>query len=295
MGTGVLPRINKADKSPDRSGRRGTPASRYLHLRVGDVLQLYLAVSMIEAAKPRVWLLYVVGASNPGGSGAEKLLWSPEGHKIQYALRFTFTAMNNEAEFEAFANGLSLSNSLGQNTSITCPTGKESRSREVVPPGHSGVRADAGLHPGGVGAGRSLPDERETARVSYYAKLANEEGLGINLDLLEEKRIGVVYKMARYNDKVAAHYNKKILSRRPGPQSMTCIHQGKPGKQRPSPPSLPPRVGPRLRIGKAPSELRTVGTPHPSRTPTGGTPRNSPEPGWSPNGPPRLLWRALAP
>ncbi|GAA0175952.1 hypothetical protein LIER_29034 [Lithospermum erythrorhizon] len=61
----------------------------------------------------RVWLLYVDGASNPGGSGAGILLWSPEGHKIKYTLRFAFTATNNEAEYEALANGLSLANPLG--------------------------------------------------------------------------------------------------------------------------------------------------------------------------------------
>ncbi|GAA0174509.1 hypothetical protein LIER_27888 [Lithospermum erythrorhizon] len=50
----------------------------------------------------------------------------------------------------------------------------------------------------------------ETARVSYYDELANEQGLGLDLDLLEEKRVAVVGKMAGYKDKVAAHYNKKV-------------------------------------------------------------------------------------
>ncbi|GAA0143687.1 hypothetical protein LIER_35791 [Lithospermum erythrorhizon] len=65
-----------------------------------------------EASKQRVWLLYVEGVSNPVGLGAGILLWSPEGHKIEYALRFAFNAMNNEAYYEALANGLSLANAL---------------------------------------------------------------------------------------------------------------------------------------------------------------------------------------
>ncbi|GAA0147071.1 hypothetical protein LIER_06862 [Lithospermum erythrorhizon] len=40
----------------------------------------------------------------------------------------------------------------------------------------------------------------ETARVSYYDELANEQGLRLNFDLLEEKRDAAVSKMARYKD-----------------------------------------------------------------------------------------------
>ncbi|GAA0185228.1 hypothetical protein LIER_32516 [Lithospermum erythrorhizon] len=70
-------------------------------------------VSIVEAAEPRVWLLYVDGDSNPGGSGGGILLWSPKGYKIEYALRFVFTTISNEAKYEALANGLSLANTLG--------------------------------------------------------------------------------------------------------------------------------------------------------------------------------------
>ncbi|GAA0174513.1 hypothetical protein LIER_27891 [Lithospermum erythrorhizon] len=52
------------------------------------------------------------GASNPGGSGARIPLWSPEGHKIEYALRFGFRATNNEAEYEALSNCLSSAHTL---------------------------------------------------------------------------------------------------------------------------------------------------------------------------------------
>ncbi|GAA0153004.1 hypothetical protein LIER_11343 [Lithospermum erythrorhizon] len=53
----------------------------------------------------------------------------------------------------------------------------------------------------------------ETAGVSYYDEVANEQGLRLNLDLLEEKRAAVVDKKARYKGKVATHYNKRVWAR----------------------------------------------------------------------------------
>ncbi|GAA0162282.1 hypothetical protein LIER_18409 [Lithospermum erythrorhizon] len=60
-------------------------------------------VNLIEDSREKVWLLYVDGASNPGGSEAGILLWSLEGNKIEYALRFAFTATNNDAEVRKLA------------------------------------------------------------------------------------------------------------------------------------------------------------------------------------------------
>ncbi|GAA0153003.1 hypothetical protein LIER_11342 [Lithospermum erythrorhizon] len=65
-------------------------------------------------AEQRVWLLYVDGASSPGSSGAGILLFSPEGQKIRYAVRFAFAASNNEAEYKGLASGLLLANSFGE-------------------------------------------------------------------------------------------------------------------------------------------------------------------------------------
>ena len=43
------------------------------------------------------WVLYVDGASNENGSGANMMLITPERHKIHCALHFGFAASNNEA------------------------------------------------------------------------------------------------------------------------------------------------------------------------------------------------------
>ncbi|GAA0176296.1 hypothetical protein LIER_29309 [Lithospermum erythrorhizon] len=50
----------------------------------------------------------------------------------------------------------------------------------------------------------------EMARVSYYDDLANEHGLWLKLDLLEEKRDAAIGKMSRDISKVASHYNKRV-------------------------------------------------------------------------------------
>ena len=48
------------------------------------------------------------GASNEIESGASMMLITCEGHKINYALHFGFTMLNNKAEYEALIMGLHL-------------------------------------------------------------------------------------------------------------------------------------------------------------------------------------------
>ncbi|GAA0183275.1 hypothetical protein LIER_30714 [Lithospermum erythrorhizon] len=57
------------------------------HGKVEEALGL---INLIEASQEKIWLLRIDGACNPGGSGAEILLWFPEGNKIEYAIRFAF-------------------------------------------------------------------------------------------------------------------------------------------------------------------------------------------------------------
>ena len=53
--------------------------------------------------------LYVDGAANNEGAGAGVVLVSPGGHKLNYAIHFSFKATNNDAEYEALINGLQVS------------------------------------------------------------------------------------------------------------------------------------------------------------------------------------------
>ena len=52
------------------------------------------------------------GSSNDGGSEADLILVSLEGHRIHCAFRFRFKASNNEAEYEALIAGLELAKEM---------------------------------------------------------------------------------------------------------------------------------------------------------------------------------------
>ncbi|GJR60641.1 reverse transcriptase domain-containing protein [Tanacetum coccineum] len=57
--------------------------------------------------------LFMDGSSCVDGSGAGLILTSPEGTEFTYALRFQFTASNNEAEYEALIAGLRIAAQMG--------------------------------------------------------------------------------------------------------------------------------------------------------------------------------------
>nr|GEX38223.1 reverse transcriptase domain-containing protein [Tanacetum cinerariifolium] len=59
------------------------------------------------------WTLFTDGSSCVDGSGAGLILISPEGVEFTYALRFQFTASNNEAEYEALIAGLRIATRMG--------------------------------------------------------------------------------------------------------------------------------------------------------------------------------------
>ncbi|GAA0172996.1 hypothetical protein LIER_26706 [Lithospermum erythrorhizon] len=60
------------------------------------------------------WILHVDGASNDKGIGAGILSQGADGEQFEYALRFSFKATNNEAEYEAMVTetGLQMANTL---------------------------------------------------------------------------------------------------------------------------------------------------------------------------------------
>ena len=62
--------------------------------------------------EPLKWKLYIDGSSNENSSGAGFMLINPENHRVSSALRFTFKASNNEAEYKALLAGLRLAKKL---------------------------------------------------------------------------------------------------------------------------------------------------------------------------------------
>nr|GFA11047.1 reverse transcriptase domain-containing protein [Tanacetum cinerariifolium] len=59
------------------------------------------------------WTLFTDGSLCMDGSGAGLILTNPKGVEFTYALRFQFTASNNEAEYEALVAGLRIATQIG--------------------------------------------------------------------------------------------------------------------------------------------------------------------------------------
>jgi ribonuclease HI len=66
----------------------------------------------MEPLEPQIWRLSVDGSAGETGSGAGVVLTSPEGHKLNCAVRFGFKATNNAAEYEALLAGLRLAREM---------------------------------------------------------------------------------------------------------------------------------------------------------------------------------------
>nr|GEX29072.1 reverse transcriptase domain-containing protein [Tanacetum cinerariifolium] len=62
---------------------------------------------------PDPWILFTDGSSCVDGSGAGLIIMNSEGMEFTYALRFRFSATNNEAEYEALIAGLRIASQMG--------------------------------------------------------------------------------------------------------------------------------------------------------------------------------------
>ena len=70
-------------------------------------------VGSITPQEPLYWKVYVDGAMNQRGSGVGLVLVSPEKLTIEKSLRLDFSATNNEAEYEALLEGMSMVQRMG--------------------------------------------------------------------------------------------------------------------------------------------------------------------------------------
>ena len=64
------------------------------------------SISVTSIQCPMPWELYVDGATNQRGSGVGLVLVSPEKTIIEKSLRLSFSATNNEVEYEALLMGM---------------------------------------------------------------------------------------------------------------------------------------------------------------------------------------------
>nr|GEV54232.1 reverse transcriptase domain-containing protein [Tanacetum cinerariifolium] len=98
-----------ASLSRPRTSVKGQILADFLIEMPGDVSQ---AVPTAETQE-EPWTLFIDGSSCVDGSGARLILTSLEGVELTYALRFQFTAFNNEAEYEALIAGLRIAARMG--------------------------------------------------------------------------------------------------------------------------------------------------------------------------------------
>ena len=66
------------------------------------------SIGTISRQEPTCWRVYVDGAANQRGFGVRLVLISPERITIEKSLRLDFLATNNEAEYEALLEGMSM-------------------------------------------------------------------------------------------------------------------------------------------------------------------------------------------
>ena len=82
---------------------------------------------MVCQVESRLWKVFVDGASSALRAGAEIVIITPEGIRLEYSFRLGFRASSNEAEYEALLVGLKVVLSIG-----TCDVKIYSDSRLVV-------------------------------------------------------------------------------------------------------------------------------------------------------------------
>ncbi|GJX98208.1 reverse transcriptase domain-containing protein [Tanacetum coccineum] len=132
------------------------------------------------------WTLFTDGSSCIDGSGAWLILTRPEGMEFTYALRFQFTASNNEAEYEALIAGLRIAAQMG-----VCNVRVEELPH-VLWTYRTMIKSSHGDTPFSLTYGTEavIPAEirMPTYRTATVDNVHNDEELRLNLDLLEEKR-----------------------------------------------------------------------------------------------------------
>nr|GEV66470.1 reverse transcriptase domain-containing protein [Tanacetum cinerariifolium] len=112
-----------------RTSVKGQILADFLIEIPGDVSQAAPAVVTQEES----WTLFTDGSSCVDGSGAGLILTNPEGIEFTYALRFQFTASNNEAEYEALVAGLRIAAQMGvENVLVEVLENKSIKEKEVA-------------------------------------------------------------------------------------------------------------------------------------------------------------------
>ena len=88
---------------------------------VADFIAEYTQPEDKGAEGQKLWSIHTDGSSNQHSRGADVVILTPEGDKIECMIRLDFPTTNNEAEYEALVAGLDLAKAAGaENMIIHC-------------------------------------------------------------------------------------------------------------------------------------------------------------------------------
>ena len=73
-----------------------------------DFIAKFAQLKGKEVGAAAQWSIHTDGSSNRRAGGAELVVQTPEGDKIECMIRLDFPTTNNKAEYEALAAGLDL-------------------------------------------------------------------------------------------------------------------------------------------------------------------------------------------
>ncbi|GJS33524.1 reverse transcriptase domain-containing protein [Tanacetum coccineum] len=170
---------------------------------------------------PGPWVLFTDGSSCVDGSRAGLIITNPEGMKFTYALRFRFDATNNEVEYEALIAGLRIARqmevqNLQANLDSKLLANQVEEISHVLWAHRTMIKLSNEETPFLLtyGAEAVIPVEigMPTLRTAEVDMIKNNEDLGINLDLLEEKREQATIQEARSKVKMEKYYNTRVRS-----------------------------------------------------------------------------------
>ncbi|KAL0451402.1 UNVERIFIED_CONTAM: hypothetical protein Slati_1118300 [Sesamum latifolium] len=80
---------------------------------LADFVSEMAEMTIKDASQDQKWLLHVDGSSTAQGSGAGIVITTPQGEDFEFAIKFSFKASNNEAEYEALVIGMRMAHETG--------------------------------------------------------------------------------------------------------------------------------------------------------------------------------------
>ena len=85
---------------------------------MADFIAEYTQPEDEGAEGQKLWIIHTDGSSNQCSRGADVVILTPEGDKIECMIRLDFPTTNNDAEYEALVAGLDLAKATGAENMI---------------------------------------------------------------------------------------------------------------------------------------------------------------------------------